>query len=308
MTNSLNPYYKDWSQFHMQYEGWKQQQLNEYNALLKDWEVAQNSPLSQSEYLEAAGYNRNWLNGSVNNPIETTPYAPIQSEQHPVDPFGNIMGMVGSLVQILQQGAQYADTIAGANLKQSQADRIDAISPLDQLLKELTGAEEYTRLYGDPSNPLSGVGVHQLNSGQLVQLSLPDAQSYSQKLLRLNLSAQSLQNTLRSLSSAEQKYYLENLQPLEKIWQDNMNAFLEGSVDLQEMERDVRKASQEFLVSHSKDFALQKWLSGWANIGSDMISSIVGIASPLKGLIGKNKGIREHFDAGGVLQGVTISR
>lgn len=308
MTNNLNIYYKDWSRFHRDYESWKMQKTNEYNALLKDWQVAQNSPLSQSEYLEAAGYNRNWLQGGVNTPVETAPYAPMQSEQKPIDPFGNIIGFVGSLVQIMQQGAQYYDTIAGAELKQSQAARIDAVSPLDQLLKELTGAEQYSRLYGDPSNPLGGVGVHQLNSGQMLELSLPDAQSYSNKMLRLNLQSIGLQNTFRSLSVDEQRYYNKELQPLQKIWQDKMNSFLQGTIDFQQMEKQVRDASQSFLVEHSKDFALQKWLKGWVDIGSEVIGSLVDIVSPFKGLFGKNKGIRESYDGNGELKGVTISK
>ena len=308
MKNSLNPHYKDWSSFHIRYEDWKNKQLNAYNASLKDWETAQNSPLSNSEYLEAAGYNRNWLNGGVNNPVQTEPYAPIQSNTQPVDPFGNVMGMVGSLIQIMQQGAQYYDTLAGANLKQSQAARIDAISPLDQLVKELTGAEEYARIYGDPENPLTGVGTHFLNSGQMVQLALPDPQAYSNRMLRLNLKAQGLQNSLRSLSVDEQRYYINQLQPLQKIWQEKINEYLQGTVDFQQMEKAVREASQSFLVEHSKDFALQKWLKGWVDIGSEFVGAISNIINPFKGLIGKGKGIRESYDGDGVLTGVTVSK
>lgn len=310
MTNTANIHYKDWSKFHMSYLNWKDQQINEYNAKLKDWELAQNSPLSQSEYLESAGYNRNWLNGGLSNPVQTEPYAPIQSDRQPVDPFSNVMGMVGSLVQLMQQSAQYYDTMAGAELKQSQAARIDQVSPLDQLLKELNGAEKYTRLYGNPDNPLSGVGIHQLNSGQMIQLALPDPESFSNQMLRLNLHAQGLSNTLRGLSVEQQDYYLKQLQPLEKIWQENVNSFLQGNVDFQQMELDVRRASQAFLVEHSKDFALQKWLQGWVNIGSDVIGSLVDIISPFKGLIGKTKkqGITETYDGDGVLKGVTISK
>lgn len=308
MTNSLNIHYKDWAKFHMAYENWKTQQLNVYNAALKDWETAQNSPLSQSEYLEAAGYNRNWLNGGVNNPVQTEAYAPIESSSKPVDPFSNIMGMVGSIAQIMQQGAQYYDTLAGANLKQSQAARIDAQSPLDQLLKELTGAEQYSRLYGDPENPLSGVGVHQLNSGQMLQLSLPDPAAYSNKMLRLNFEAQGLQNTLRGLSVDEQRYYNTQLQPLQKIWQDKVNSFLQGSIDFQQMEKQVREASQDFLVEHSKDFALQKWLKGWVDIGAEFVGALSDIISPFKGLFGKGRGIREIYDGDGVLKGVTVSK
>lgn len=142
----------------------------------------------------------------------------------------------------------------------------------------------------------------------MVQLALPDPQAFSNKMLRLNLNAQGLQNSLRGLSIQEQQYYLKELQPLEKVWQDKVNSFLQGNIDFQQMELEVRNESQEFLKKHSKDFALQKWLKGWVDIGSDVIGSIVDIITPFKGLIGKSKGIRESYDGDGVLKGVTISK
>lgn len=63
----------DFNEIHSLYDSWIMQQNNSYNALVKDWETKYNTPLNQSELLEAAGYNRNWLQGATNSTAAAAP-------------------------------------------------------------------------------------------------------------------------------------------------------------------------------------------------------------------------------------------
>ena len=156
------------------YDSWASRLSNQYDSDIKTWEAAYNSPYNQSELLEAAGYNRNWLQGSAGSQVgagDQIGYTPSDSKpimNGPLDAFGAVAGTV---LQGLQSYAQIKDTLASSRLKDAQALQINELMPFKAAQRYFDVLPHYSQWYGFSGmedapgithfqiTPSSGIGI-----------------------------------------------------------------------------------------------------------------------------------------------------
>lgn len=290
------------------YDSWVAQRTNKFNADVKQWEIKYKTPLNQSELLESAGYNRNWIQGAEGSQVEAGDPLPIRSaggvDYNPADQLLNFMD---SAVSLVDRFAAVKDSLAGSDLKNAQASQIRALTPMKEFLGTLRGTQDYMKLFGNEAG--SSMGVLPLPSGNLIDFALPNNEdSIFYNLLKLQNTQYDLNNQRTRLSNSQLQKVNEIILPLQEEIYKKQTALLDGSITFQTFENEVRAAAQDYLVTHAKDFAVQKYISGWVDMGVDVIGALAPFITPFLGNSGKvGQVVKEIFDGNGEITGGSIT-
>lgn len=290
-TDDPAPLGVDWNQWRSQralYDQWSKNLTNKYAADVKTWEAAHNSPLSQSELLESAGYNRNWLQGASGSQVQASDYMPTPSDNAPrTSPLQQFGAMSDLLLKSMQAVMGIRQQQADIDLKEAQANRIDTMIPYDMVQAYFRGLEGKNKWYG-PSDPGTAdyfqVGRDSRGNYQGITFYGTGYDNHGMRLMSQVETMNSLRAQLMMLSREQQGFILSKLLP----FQDDMNKLLmkaqETSLTFAEWDAEVRKAAQSKLVEYAGKGVEQQYILNYVNAGLNAIRTIGGLIIGAKGL------------------------
>lgn len=250
----------DWHSMKAAYEQWKNNLTNRFNADLKQWETAYNSPLNQSELLESAGYNRNWLQGASGSQVPfSDSWLPMDSEKATFSPSDSVVRGFQALQGAIDTVMGYRKTEADINLKNAQADQIEALTPYKAFSSYLGSAEKGWKMYPDYFN-----GTHSafpLDKGMTVSTQpIPD-DSIITKMTALDLNLRELDVEGKSLTNAQRQWVVNTAQPMQKKMYELQQQYLSGQISLQAIEKEIQEATKEARIEYGgKGIAQQYYL------------------------------------------------
>lgn len=258
------------------YASWKSRKLNAYDSAIKNWEAAYKSPYNQSELLEAAGYNRNWLQGAANSAVDASPsYGYTPSDAVPKvrnDPFEFFLG---SAMQGIQAFSNIKDTLAGADLKEAQASQIRSLQPFKEALQYFKILPQYGNWYGFDDNDMH---YFETSPGHGVTITSPTPGSYGRQSLglafegmQLAVDKSRLQKTYFDLNNKQQKYVNDNILPLKKELLDLEKDIMTHSKTAAEAEAAIAKKKKEIYERFGEKNAQQAYIREWFNMGTQAL-------------------------------------
>lgn len=266
--NTFTPMSK-FSKINQQYESWKLSEMNKYDSLLKNWEAAYKSPYTQSELLEAAGYNRNWLQGASNSAVDTNTYSATPSEHQPqfVDRFSSGLGFA---MQGIQAYTAIKDTMASADLKEAQAEQIRELTPYKLAQKFFDVMPQYSDWYGfDPGSQMS---YFEASPGHGITMATPNSgafaltgRNFQLQLRDLTLQNMRLRKEYLNFSNKEKKYVYDNILPIQKEITDLQRQYFQGNLDLLDYQKRAAKVRTEVVEKFSMKGAQQQFILGYVN-------------------------------------------
>ena len=279
---SLNVHYKDWLSFRRQYDDWVAGKTLSYNSLVKTWEAAQKSPLNQSELLEAAGYNRNWLQGAVNSGVDAAPpVEPVLSNsgQGNADPTQQIFQMLSfgesvlnSILSFQKGQAEIQNVQANTKLLNERAITEEEMRPFNIAPKYYKAMKEHNEMYG-AFDELYHM-PYTVGSGITFQ-GIPE-DSYYNKMLDAKLSAAKLYYQGLRLNNHQKRYVLHTLMPIQKAMFDLQSKFMKGQLDLQEFDLGLRRVTQPAMLKYAPKMPAQQYIQGWLHTGLDFLKAGAG--------------------------------
>lgn len=261
------------------YDSWAMKLSNQYDSDIKTWEAAYNSPYNQSQLLEGAGYNRNWLQGAAGSQVQAgnqigyTPSDSIPVRNTGLDAFGQAAGLV---LSGLEGFARVKDTLASSQLKEAQANRINELMPYDAVLRYFKALPQYNSWYGfdDPqdvhyfgTSPNAGITFQRPNmQGVGPQM---QKQAYDAMVLMNDIST--LKKTYFDFSNKEKKYINDNILPLRKELLDLEKDIMQHSKTAAEAEAAIAKKKKEIYDRFGEKTAQQAYIREWFNMGTQAL-------------------------------------
>lgn len=297
--------YNDWLDFQRVYNQWSTQKTNEYNALIKTWEAAQNSPLNQSQLLEAAGYNRNWLQGAANSGVQAAPpMVPsvsqpggeaLQGENLIQGSFQILDQLAGMYMSFMNQRADIADKAASVNLKDAQAQQIRALIPF-KMSGPWWQSLEKAKAHGFIS-PGSQLAVLPFTNEYGLTVASGDQGNFFDNMMALRQEGTRLAVNFSKLNNEQKRFVVKEMIP----WQRELKAYedkveelnlklLEDKVTESAYRTELIKFEQEFL--HNNRGLLEKTKKSqlsssmvlpWVNATLDILKTGGSIYMGMKG-------------------------
>lgn len=300
---ALNVHYRDYLSFRRQYDDWVNGKTNEYNALVKTWEAAQKSPLNESELLEAAGYNRNWLQGAANSGVDSSgPINPMlsRSGEGSADP-------MASIFSILQQSQAIVDTVlearqkmADINKTETETETMQEMLPFRQIGPYMKGIKEYNEIYGRPKGDFTYFPITP-NSG--ITFNRWPEQSYYNTMLNLRKDMMYTQELGLRLNNQQKSQVVHTLLPLQAEIYRVQKSLLDGQLSMQNFEKKLREITQPALEKYSPKMISQQYISNWVKLA---VNSSVAVGRMIFDInkFGMNFGLDWMKSTGEVLPGM----
>lgn len=291
---------KDHSAINAAYDSWKQRRENQYKA---DYEAFQNyyeGYLNQSEMLEAAGYNRNWLGsspGAASHPMDFTPSdgprrgvvqnTPMEMVGAAASAAGMALDLYGRLADVKVKNAQVD------NIK-AQADYTKSMTPFRLVKSYFESLPEYLKWYPDLAKDATKFGGN-LGifgpAGHEVTYQIPSMDSQGRKMLgnmldlqNLQKNAFTLQNEYRRLSNQEKIFVNDSILPLQKLLLDHQEKLLTGQESIQDLEKSILQKKKDIYQKYGDKQAVQQYVNGWVNMALSTIRTGVDAYSSIRGL------------------------
>ena len=250
---------------------------NQYDADKKNWETRYNTPLNQSELLESAGYNRNWLQGAANSNASVSDYLPSGgSPTVKTDPMAQIGEMINFSEGVL-------NTILGFQKNEAEVDNLQANT---QLLKEKAISEQEMRPFNMAPKYYGAMKAHNEMYGSVNELfhmpyststgitfqGIPE-DSYYNKMLNAKLSAAKLYNSGLQLTNSQKSYVRKTLMPIQYKMATLQKSYLEGQLSIQQFDKQLRQAVQPAMLKYAPKSPAQQYIQGWINTGLNVIKT-----------------------------------
>lgn len=250
---------------------------NQYDADKKNWETQYNTPLNQSELLESAGYNRNWLEGAANSNATSSDYMPSGgSPTVKSDPMAQIGEMINFSESVLnsilgfQKGeAEVNNLKANTNLLNERAITEQEMRPFNMAPKYYSAMKEHNEMYGTfnelfhmPFTPSSGITFQGIPSD-----------SYYNKMLTYKVNAAGLYNAGMQLNNSQKSYVRKTLMPIQYQMATAQKKYLDGLLTVQQFDKELRRAVQPAMLKYAPLTPAQKYIQGWINTGLDVIKT-----------------------------------
>lgn len=250
----------DWHTMRTAYDSWVAQRTNRYNADIKNWETWYNTPLNNSELLDAAGYNRNWLQGAQNSQATAGEPLPIRSAGGAdFDPSAGLVNFLSTLQQGMMTFADYEDKMAGVSLKRAQARQIDSMMPYKALMSYLSSAEKGYKMY--PEYFTGEKSVFPLDSGMSVSTLPIQDNSIMSSLQELQMEKLALDNLSTKLTTQQKEWIINHANPLQETLNNLQILYMTGQIDMQKVEKEVQQVTADARKEYgSKGIAQQYWL------------------------------------------------
>lgn len=291
---------KDHSAINAAYDSWKQRKGNQYKA---DYEAFQNyyeGYLNQSEMLEAAGYNRNWLGsspGASSHPMDFTPSEGPRHAQVQNTP----MELLGAAAQTAGIALDLYGRLADVKVKNAQVDNVKAqteftraMTPFRVVKSYFDSLPEYLKWYPDQAEDATKFGGRLAlfgPPGNQVSYQIPVPDSQGRKMLgnmldfqNLQKNALTLQNEYRRLSNKEKIFVNDSILPLQKVILDHQANILSGQESMQELEKAILQKKKEIYQKYGDKQAVQQYVNGWVNMALSTIRTGVDAYSSIRGL------------------------
>ena len=250
---------------------------NQYDADKKNWETRYNTPLNQSELLESAGYNRNWLQGAANSNATSSDYMPSGgSPTVKSDPMAQIGEMINFSESVLNtflgfaKGEAEVDNIqANTNLIKEKAITEQEMRPFNMAPKYYGAMKAHNEMYGSvnelfhmPFTPSSGITYQGIPSD-----------SYYNNMLGVKLSAAKLYNQGLQLNNSQKSYVRKTLMPIQYKLSTLQRDYLQGQLSLQQFDLGLRRAVQPAMLKYAPKTPAQQYIQGWINTGLNVIKT-----------------------------------
>lgn len=254
------------------YEQWKQQLVNKFDADKKSWEVKYNSPLNSSELLEAAGYNRNWMQGAANSQVGySDQYSPMDSQKAEFSPSDSIVRGFGAIVDAVNNYVGIRDKEADINLKQAQAEQISALTPYKAMQSYISSAERGWRLY--PDYFAGSPNKFPLDRGMTVStVPVPD-NSVVATLTELQTNIQALEADGKRLTNQQREWVVNTAQPLQEKMYGLQQKYMAGQISLQDIEKAVAEASKDARIAYGSKGMAQRYYLRYVDTFLNMINT-----------------------------------
>lgn len=292
---------KDHSAINAAYDSWKQRRENQYKA---DYEAFQNyyeGYLNQSEMLEAAGYNRNWLGsspGAASHPMDFTPSdGPRRAlvQNTPMEMIGAAGQAAGMALDLYGRLADVKVKNAQVDNIKAQADYTKAMTPfrltksyfevLPEYLKWYPGQADWSTLHG------GGLASFGTDMNHQISFQVPHPDSQGRKMLNnvlafqeLQKSAASLSNEYRRLSVSEKNYANSYIQPLSFELMSLQKSLYEGQISMQDVEKAIKQKQKEIFERFGEKEAVQNYVKGWVDLSLAVVREGVNAYSSIRGL------------------------
>lgn len=275
---------RDWNFIRSKYDSWYTDLNNQHLATVERWKTKYQTPLNESELLEAAGLNRNWLQGAANSMPNVQPVDPGTHDAgiNRFDPAEQVMNGLQALTVALGQAAQISDVMASRDLKEAQAERINMSLPFDLSRKYfpiLEKAKEHG--YLSPSDemyhftPVAGQGVDLYNG-------MPG--SYFDTVLGINQDIMTLRKGSMSLSNQQKKWIIDTMNPINERISLLQEELLKGTKTLQDYNVELEGIIQPLKkVYIPKGMKQNYWLT-YVTAAGNLASQIGSIIAQFKGL------------------------
>ena len=279
---------KDAQQLINAYSQFVLQGQNQYNADVKNWETQYNTPLNQSELLESAGYNRNWLQGAANSNASASDYFP--SGGSPTvkdDPMGQIGQMINYTEGVLQsflgfqKGEAEVDNLeASTNLLKEKAISEENMRPFRMAPLYYGALKSHNEMYGAPNELFyqefrPGVGITYQGMPQ---------QSFYNTMLSAKLAAAKLYNQGLQLNNSQKSYVRKTLMPIQYQIFNAQKKLFDGQLTLQGYDKALRQAVQPAMLKYAPKTPAQQYINGWINTGLNVFKTGADVLFNFKNL------------------------
>lgn len=251
---------------------------NQFDADKKNWETRYNTPLNQSELLESAGYNRNWLQGAANSNATSSDYLP-SGDGSPTahhDPFGQIGEMLNYSEGVLQ-------TILGFQKGEAEVENIQANT---DLIKEKTVSEgqmrpfrmaplyygalkSHNEMYGSPQE----LFYQEFTPGSGITYQGMPEQSFYNQMLNSKLAAAKLYNQGLQLNNSQKSYVRKTLMPIQYQIFNAQKKLFDGQLTIQQYDTALRRAVQPAMMKYAPKSPAQQYIQGWINTGLNVFKT-----------------------------------
>lgn len=275
---------KDWNLIHSKYDSWVSDLNNAHLANVERWKTKYASPLNQSELLEAAGYNRNWLQGASGSmpDIQAVSPSPGDAGQNSFDPAAHIFESIQGISAMVGQAAQIRDQLASADLKEAQATKTRQMLPFQMgqaYFPIMEGAKKHGYL-----TPSDEMYHFEAAPGYGVDLYNGSPQNFYDNYLRLQNEAYELHNKAQSFSNRQKDWIYQNINPINLSIAQLQKDLLDGNKTLQDYQLELEKIIQPARKKYApKAIGQDYWLKYVDTVG-DMAISIGNLIAKFKGV------------------------
>lgn len=275
---------KDWSFIRSNYDKWVQDLNNNYLADVEHWKTRYQTPLNQSELLEAAGYNRNWLEGASNSAPDIQAVEPSSGNAgiNSYNPAQNIFASLQALNSAIGSAASISDVMASVDLKEAQAQKIRQTLPFElsnRYFPILEKAKEHGLLRPEDEmyhfESVPGLGVDLYNGSP---------SNYFDTMMSLNKDVASLRKESINLSNKQKRWIIDTMNPINKRISELQEGLLQGTKTLQDYNVEL-----EGIIQPLKKVYIPKGMK--QNYWLTYVSAAGNLASQIGGLIAKFKGL-----------------
>lgn len=213
------------------YDSWKAQLDNAYAQEMEVYKNGYNSYVNQSDMLEAAGYNRNWLGSAPAATPSSYSFTPSENPRQTGNPVTAPMAFLGAAGAASNMALDLYGKIADVRLKGAQTDNLEAqaaatrnLLPFRLTKSYFDSLPEYMKWYGFGE----GENMAYFQSGgpgQGITFQKPMPGSYGNRVMdyflrfkELENQGKDLSNQFQALSNQEKSYVIKHIQPLQKIY------------------------------------------------------------------------------------------
>lgn len=275
---------KDWNFIRSKYDSWYADLNNQHLANVERWKSAYQSPLNQSELLEAAGYNRNWLQGASGSMPDVQPVQPGLHDAgvNEFDPAAQVANGVQAFAGMLSQAAQISDTFASRDLKQAQAERLRSSLPFDlsgKYFPILEKLKEHGYLSTDTDvyhfEPAQGQGVD-------IYPGLPG--NFYDSMMALQKDIMTLRKGGIKLNNDQRSWVIKTMNPINEEIARLQKSLLDGTKTLQDYNVEL-----EGIIQPLKKVYIPKGMK--QNYWLTYVTAAGNLAAQIGGLIAKFKSI-----------------
>lgn len=300
---ALNVHYRDYLSFRRQYDDWVTGKTNEYNALVKTWEAAQKSPLNESELLEAAGYNRNWLQGAANSGVEA--YGPMESAvsrggEGSADPTSSILSILQQSQAVVDSVLNARQKVADINKTETETATMQEMLPFRQIGPYMKGIKDFNEIYGRPTSDFNYFPITP-NSG--ITFNRWPEESYYNTMLELRKDMMYTQELGLRLNNQQRSQVVHTLMPLQAEIYRVQKSLLNGQLSMQNFEKELREITQPYLKRYSPKYISQQYISNWIKLTVDSSVAVGRLIFDIS-KFGKSFGLDWLKDTGEILPGM----
>jgi len=240
------------------YQTWRQNQLDQYNADVSAYNAWASSPEGMRTQNEAANYNANYPSGTTSSgsPLNYQDVNPGNGFQEMAQGVSGLLGFVQGLQGMQMMAAQ----IAGQRLKNENQAIVnkwtDSLSQQKYLglgySNDWNALRSGTQLYSiyreHPELWKSGATVSPFSGMSYDLRDFDKGLSYRKQFQDLELGKAAIalrnqQTQVAKFTAKERQFYVESIQDIQRQMFEHQAGLLKGQLDFQKIEQDLRKKS-----------------------------------------------------------------